>query len=275
MTRIAKKSFGEPYECVFDWPDDCFVQCGENGLVISASKEDYNTAFFEAFPKNPSTFIRGEGKNIMDAEQQAWNKHNKYLACEKHEYRRHREDSEHGICIHCGLFTTHVFAPVYSCDICQKKEVSLEYDNKYYCLEHFISIMPTFSVLDLNKDDFNGKNYLIYNQSEALKLGVLCQNNLIDKSQEEYKEINKWNKITDSFSTYFHNKIIEEANSINIGLTMFEHFKIKTNISTDRELYQQIFINYLCENIKDLNLISKNVSIDIQKHINTKKKNPD
>lgn len=70
-------------------------------------------------------------------------------------------------------------------------------------------------------------------------------------------------------------KIIEEANSINIGLTMFEHFKIKTNISTDRELYQQIFINYLCENIKDLNLISKNVSIDIQKHINTKKKNPD
>ncbi len=68
--KIARKSFGEAYVCKYEWPEDCFVQCGDNGIVCG--KESYTTAFFEAFPESPKTFLRGEGafveetKNITD-----------------------------------------------------------------------------------------------------------------------------------------------------------------------------------------------------------------
>lgn len=270
MTKKAKKSFGGDYDCFFEWPENCYVQCGDKGIVGS-SKGVYETAFFEAFPKEPSTFIRGEGANIKDAEYNAWQKYNKYLACNHHEYKRHREDSEHGICIHCGLFTSHVFAPVYQCSVCQKNEVALAYDKEHYCLEHFISEMPKFSLSNFSEDEYNERGYLLFTQCEALRLDILCKLNLIDLSVEEYKEINKWNKITDSFSTYFHNKIIEEAKNINIGLTIFEHMRLKNKISQHSKIYQQIFINYLNEEIKDLNLDIKDVSLQIQDYIKKEK----
>ena len=55
------------YECKCAWPESCFVQGDNNGVVINTTegKESYSTAFFEAFPKEPfSTFIRGEGKDL-------------------------------------------------------------------------------------------------------------------------------------------------------------------------------------------------------------------
>ena len=274
MTKKARKSIGEPYDCLCNWPENCFVQCGERGIVGSRSGDVYETAFFEAFPKAPSTFIRGEGKNIQEAEEHAWNQYNKYLSCNHHEYKRHGKDSEHGICIHCGLFTSHVFPPVHSCTICNKKEVALEYNEKHYCLTHFISEMPKFSFSDFAEDDYNDREYLLFTKCEALRFDVLNNYNLINSALDEYKEINRWNKLTDSFSTYIHNKIIEEANNIKIKLNMFEHMRAKRNISKDSQLYQQIFLNYLAKEFKELNFSDKNVSLEVQKYIKIVKEKP-
>jgi len=130
--RLARKSFGEPYLCVREWPEDCFVQCGGNGIVVGhGSFEEmllstdplkalgdeikkptsYRTAFFEAFPRNPDTFIRGEGKTIEEAEEQTWLKFQKYLACKGHEFEKRGYRNGAGFCKHCGMFGSKVFEP--------------------------------------------------------------------------------------------------------------------------------------------------------------------
>ena len=63
--KEARNSFGKPHQCKFEWPEDCGVQCGEGGLVLD-KKGSYTTAFFEAFPKSPSCFLRGEGASIEE-----------------------------------------------------------------------------------------------------------------------------------------------------------------------------------------------------------------
>ena len=94
--KQAQRSFGKPYDCIQPWPEDCGVQCGGMGLVLgrkdslekvlssdtplttlteeAADDKSYTTAFFEAFPRNPSCFIRGEGKTIEEAEEKAYQK---------------------------------------------------------------------------------------------------------------------------------------------------------------------------------------------------------
>ena len=130
---------GEKHTPICDWPEDCYVQWGSSGIVFTGGKgmnydietiakaisgdtesvkatvellkQSYNTAFFEAFPKSPSTFIRGEGKTIEDAERQAFNKLTKYLACARHEFERRGYTNGAGFCKHCGLFKSKAFDP--------------------------------------------------------------------------------------------------------------------------------------------------------------------
>lgn len=132
MNKYARKSFGEPYLCKQDWAEDCFVQCGGDGIVFSqggfqeimfsdnpieslakesAKPTTYRTAFFEAFPRNPDTFIRGEGKTIEEAEEKAWNKLQKYLACTGHEFEKRGYTNGAGFCKHCNMFASKVFEP--------------------------------------------------------------------------------------------------------------------------------------------------------------------
>jgi hypothetical protein len=63
-----------------NWPDDCMVQWGGSGVVLS---EDGGrlTAFFEAFPKGPG-FFRGEGKTIPDAEKDCFEKWSRFAKCD-------------------------------------------------------------------------------------------------------------------------------------------------------------------------------------------------
>lgn len=65
------------------WPPDCHVQGSGHGLVFvrRSTKESYTTAFVEAFPRNPKTFIRGEGESMADAEDAAWATYQRILAC--------------------------------------------------------------------------------------------------------------------------------------------------------------------------------------------------
>lgn len=90
-----------------DWPEGMFIQGGEHGLVIARSKgETYITAFVEAFP---DTFIRGEGKSITEAEDNAWEQYQKELSCGIHEYETRGYTNGAGFCKKCDQFQSKVF----------------------------------------------------------------------------------------------------------------------------------------------------------------------
>jgi hypothetical protein len=160
--RLATRSFGkEPYPCQKPWPEDCFVQCGDNGIVFTGkgsledilTKEDsikevvagaildepiqsshYRTAFFEAFPRNPDTIIRSEGKNIEEAEEKAWARLQKITSCTGHEYERRGYKNGAGFCKHCNLFTSNVFEPDEECYLCKNKTYyGQTRDKQWYC----------------------------------------------------------------------------------------------------------------------------------------------
>lgn len=129
----ARKSFGMAYDCLKPWPENCFVQCGGDGLVIASKgslnkvftsedplkelavqashPESYITAFFEAFPKEPDTFIRGEGKDIAAAEEDAWTQYLSFVACKGHEFEKRGYTNGAGFCVHCGMFKSKAFVP--------------------------------------------------------------------------------------------------------------------------------------------------------------------
>ena len=138
---IKDGTFGNgEYQCQHDWPEDCMVQCGGDGLVVSSSVEDvfadpltavaqviglaeqpqgsYRTAFFEAFPRNPNTFIRGEGKTIQDAETAAWEKHQRYLSCQHPAWEKRGYKNGLGFCVECGMSSSRKFVPWEKCPIC-------------------------------------------------------------------------------------------------------------------------------------------------------------
>lgn len=159
--RLARRSFKEPYPCQMAWPEDCFVQCGGDGLVFTkkgaledafsnrekmeeaiagvildapVQTEHYRTAFFEAFPRNPDTFIRGEGATIEEAEEKAWNKYQRIVTCTGHEYEKRGYKNGGGICKHCGLFSSGVFEPDEICYLCGAKTYHGQTNaNTWYC----------------------------------------------------------------------------------------------------------------------------------------------
>lgn len=160
--KYARSSFGKPYLCKKDWPEDCNVQCGSNGIVLpsgsfekvmsSESIEDvtknmitpetYVTAFFEAFPKNPNTFIRGEGKTIEEAEEMAYVQFEKISNCQNHEFEKRGYTNGAGFCKHCNLFKTNVFDPDHNCKICNVPTYySFDKNKEVYC-ENCKHLMP-------------------------------------------------------------------------------------------------------------------------------------
>jgi hypothetical protein len=156
--KTARKSFGKDYECKCDWEDDCFVQCGDSGIVLgkgslqevfdaenplkalgeaASDEKSYITAFFEAFPKEPSTFIRGEGKTVEEAEQSAWKQYQKFKSCPEHEFERRNYKNGAGLCKHCGLFNSKAFDPLYKCVICGiPTYYTCDVDKNWYCEDH-------------------------------------------------------------------------------------------------------------------------------------------
>lgn len=117
------------------WPADCFIQGGGDGIVLQSGSMNaaladpeqgveavaaalgltnptgsYRTAFFEAFPKRPITFLRGEGKTLTEAEDACWRDWQQVLACPGHEFERRHYRTGSGICKHCGMFSSSAFA---------------------------------------------------------------------------------------------------------------------------------------------------------------------
>lgn len=146
-------SFGSDYDSKYDW--DCSCQGGSSGLVLPsgslekvfsnnpiaglvdgmASEESYTTAFFEAFPKKPSCFLRGEGKTIEEAEESCWQKYQKLLNCNHEMERRNRTDG-YGYCKHCS-YSSMVFEPLTKCCKCGKPTAyTYDYKKNWYCEKH-------------------------------------------------------------------------------------------------------------------------------------------
>jgi len=142
MKKIIKnRSLGlmntSDYTCKYDWPTDCFVQCGGKGIVMgNQHKKGYVTAFFEAFPFN--NFIRGEGETVDLAEDAAWKKYQVMATCSEHHFIEDKKRKRDAVCEHCGYSIKNYYPPHHQCSCCDKEHVSLEIGNEYFCLEHFI-----------------------------------------------------------------------------------------------------------------------------------------
>lgn len=144
-----------PYECLNDW-GDIPCQCGSNGIVLTrqtmqetfnsveATREavtgqcqHYRTAFFEAFPQNPSTFVRGEGATVEEAEQSAWEQWQAIQACPGHEFERGKYTNGAGTCKHCNMFSSEAFKPTEKCCICGVPTYwDVDTQGKFYCEQH-------------------------------------------------------------------------------------------------------------------------------------------
>ena len=156
--KIARNSAGEDWMCVHPWPSDCGVQCGGRGIVLpsdsfnkvmggndplgalkeaASNERTYTTAFFEAFPKTPSCFIRGEGKTIEEAESKAYIKFQKILKCPGHEFEPRGRRDGYGYCKHCTLSMSGVLPILNKCCKC-KEPTNWTSDSRgnYYCKKH-------------------------------------------------------------------------------------------------------------------------------------------
>lgn len=121
------------YECKKDWPEDCFVQGDVDGLVLGEKEGVRKTAFFEAFPAAPnSTFIRGEGNSLENAEDDAFKKLSGFLACPEHEFER-KDDTGRGKCTQCSIEVSDVLSSTKVCRKCDNGDAGLRSDNQDYC----------------------------------------------------------------------------------------------------------------------------------------------
>lgn len=135
QARVSALSKIDNYETRHDWP--CFVQCGDGGIVFLTKGGSYRTAFFEAFPRNPDTFIRGEGKTVAEAEEECWAKWQKITACPGHEWERRGYKNGGCFCKHCNLFMVGVLEPDEACCICGKPTYyTHDVDDNFYCEAH-------------------------------------------------------------------------------------------------------------------------------------------
>jgi len=138
--KLARRTFNNPYTCLKDWPEECGVQAGDDGLVIGGEEGAYTTAFFEAFPtcNGVGTFIRGEGATVEEAEAKAFEKFEKANAC-LHDKGWDRKGYTNGgaFCNGCGMFSGKVLEPTTRCVVCETPcNWTSDKEGNPYCKEH-------------------------------------------------------------------------------------------------------------------------------------------
>jgi hypothetical protein len=94
------------------WPDDVLVQGGGRGVVLDRQRGTYRTAFVEAFPHHPPTFLRGEGESLAEAEDACWAQFERYRDCPHGVYERGGYRNGSGFCTTCGTWMNKVFEPL-------------------------------------------------------------------------------------------------------------------------------------------------------------------
>lgn len=112
MPIIARHHHSDPWRPLCAWPDDATVQWGRHGIVLG-DKTSYQTAFFEVFLKNnpKADFLRGEGETLEAAEEDAFSRYRKAMACD-HLFGRRGYLNGVGRCLRCGHLKSNVFKPI-------------------------------------------------------------------------------------------------------------------------------------------------------------------
>jgi hypothetical protein len=101
------------YHLAHDWPDGTFTQGGNVRRDRGNGVEDL--VFIETFPRDPSTYLRGEGATYAAAEAIAWARWEKIVACPAvaargvHEFETRGYRNGAGFCRTCNLFQGKVF----------------------------------------------------------------------------------------------------------------------------------------------------------------------
>ena len=141
-------------EAIMPWPVDVFIQGGASGLVVSRSgAAPYSTAFVEVFLDD--TFIRGEGATIVEAEEIAWEKYQRGMACDGHEYEPRGYTNGLGFCRKCNRSESNAFSGEDLGQYCCVCGVGTTYSR--YTDEAFFDVKSGF-VRDKG-DEANGKWY--------------------------------------------------------------------------------------------------------------------
>jgi hypothetical protein len=123
------------YPCAHPWPQDCFVQAGGDGVVV-AKEGSYRTAFFEAFPRSPDVFIRGEGETVDAAEEDAWRRYMRVVDGHEHEWDRRDRTDGYAHCLACGIGCM-VFEPLTNCAVCAiPAAYGQDAEAAWYCEAH-------------------------------------------------------------------------------------------------------------------------------------------
>ena len=258
MSKIARNSGGKDYECKKDWPENCSVQCGDWGVVVS-SKGNYTTAFFEAFPRNPNTFIRGEGKTVEDAETQAWEEYQKQVNCKEHEFERGTYTNGSATCKHCGLFQTKVFEPLTKCIVCGKPACyGHDINGNIYCEEHYESMpdelmkpmMLRKRKRNVNENITTREELVRYKKDELIQkaMNLLFEEDAVDDKLINCKYVYLYSSIR---TTIFLTKATYQEHKIcSIDGTDVDYFIFKDDENeslyykvffTDKKLIKQIF----------------------------------
>lgn len=148
------------------WPAGMHVQGGDMGLVVKQDGQSYKTAFVEAFPTG--TFLRGEGTTITEAETFCWEKYQRWIGCDPHQWETRGYKNGSGFCKKCGQFGSKVFDLAEIGSVCVVCNVGSYYDvvdDKIYCEDHTpnkqaieerkTAIERSFAGLDADPDLFS------------------------------------------------------------------------------------------------------------------------
>jgi hypothetical protein len=180
-------------EAVHDWLPGTFVQGGDNGIVFTRNPEKptYTTTFVEAFPgdANGGGFFRGEGSSVAEAENDAWTKYQRSLACDEHDWDARGYTNGGGFCKKCNRFGSDVFTGEQLgqfCVVCGKGTTysqveDLEDEAHWYCEEHSAAAKETlFEYLD-GLAEANGRENLT--EKQRMRHGQLMF--LLDRYPDE------------------------------------------------------------------------------------------
>jgi hypothetical protein len=165
--KMARMSFGSDYECKQKWNDETFVQCGASGIVLCEKEDNYETAFFESFPRDPDCFLRGEGHTIEEAEEKCFAKWQNILNCKGHEFESRGRKDDYGYCMHCPLSQSGVLTPAFNCIVCEVPCFgNSDKDDQQYCKEHYYELTPEQAVKLKGEDE---SNYALVTDKRMLK----------------------------------------------------------------------------------------------------------
>jgi hypothetical protein len=161
--------------------------------VVGIKTGHRRTAFFEAFVRNPWTFIRGEGATIEEAEEHCWNQLQRVLACpgpNGHEFEARGYENGLGFCKWCGLSKSHSIKPTHTCQVCNEPTWHFKDANgNYWCEDHYDQIPEScLSELDLKFRQM-AKRMEEFNKPMMMQAGITTYHHYGDYPGAAFKSL--------------------------------------------------------------------------------------